>query len=145
MLRTTQERFDSKVHKTATCWLWTASVNCDGYGHFKLNGRCKAAHRVAWWLRYGTWPELLRHTCDNPACVNPDHLVVGTHASNVADRVAKGRSAKGIVNGRAKLTDAIVRTIRQSNETTAELARRYKVDFKSVDRARKKQTWKHVI
>lgn len=143
--KTTQERFDSKVQKTATCWLWTACLDHDGYGHFKLNGKCQCAHRVAWWLKYGTWPKVLRHICDNPACVNLKHLVNGTHASNVADRVAKDRCAKGIKNRWAKLTKAIVKEIRKSKETTAALARRYKVSSTAIYQVRKRLTWKHVI
>lgn len=143
--KTTQARFDSKVKKTATCWLWTACLDCDGYGRFQLNGRPQLAHRVAWWLKYNKWPKILRHTCDNPACVNLDHLVDGTHASNAADRVAKGRSAIGTDHGRAKLTEANVKEIRKSKETTAALARRYGVNFMTIRPARKRQTWKHVI
>lgn len=73
-----EQRFWSKVDKTAACWIWTASVDAKGYGRFALGSRedgIALAHRAAWWLTYGVWPTgVLDHLCFNPACVNPAHL-----------------------------------------------------------------------
>ncbi len=80
----------------ATCHLWTARTNKSGYGTVNINGKMLLAHRVAWEIANGPIPASLwvLHNCpggDNPACCNPDHLWLGTHADNMADMVAKGR------------------------------------------------------
>jgi hypothetical protein len=92
------ERFWSHVHKTNTCWLWTGRTNpTRGYGRMYYNRHDTDTHRIAWELMHGPIPTdmVVCHRCDNPPCVNPDHLFLGTHADNVADKVAKGRQAKG--------------------------------------------------
>jgi len=111
------DRFWEKVNKTDECWIWTAALNEWGYGNFgNANGRTELAHRVAWRLTHGNDAGTLRvcHSCDNPPCVRPDHLFLGTHADNVADQVAKGRQARspGEKNGRVKLSDAAVEELR---------------------------------
>ena len=86
-------RFWSKVNKTDTCWLWTASSRTDGYGVIGIEGKTKSAHRVSWQLTYGDIPDGLYvcHHCDNKLCVNPNHLFLGTAKDNTQDMIQKGR------------------------------------------------------
>lgn len=87
------ERFWSKVNKTDECWLWTRGRTKQGYGTFSLDGKTHNAHRLAWLFTYGDPGELqVLHRCDNPPCVRPDHLFLGTVADNMKDRDAKGRN-----------------------------------------------------
>lgn len=93
------DRFWRKVRRDQPtgCWEWLAATNSDGYGHFFYEGSVIGAHRVSWMLHHGAIPEgaLVCHHCDNPRCVNPAHLFLGTHQDNATDKVVKGRHAWG--------------------------------------------------
>jgi len=124
------------------CWEWQGRLTPDGYGSFRRGH----AHRHSWVLHHGVVPrgKILRHTCDNRICVNPAHLVVGTHADNARDRVERGRSARGESNGQSKLTEADVLAIRASGESDAALGRRYRTATSTIRFARIRKTWKHI-
>ena len=88
------ERFWSKVVKIDDgCWLWTAALLLDGYGQIWLGQTMERAHRLSWIIHFGPIPEGLcvLHTCDNPPCVRPGHLFLGTQLDNVRDAIRKGR------------------------------------------------------
>jgi hypothetical protein len=94
--RTDTERFFEKVEQPANgsaCWVWTAARCSSGYGNFHFGGRVVQAHRVALALFRGVdaGGQCVCHRCDNPRCVNPDHLFVGTHQDNADDKMRKGR------------------------------------------------------
>lgn len=93
----TEARFWAKVDRSGECWVWTGYRDAGGYGRFRFKGAPKRAHRVLWLLTNGAIPDGLHvlHSCDNPPCVNPAHLRLGTNNDNRADMVSKGRQACG--------------------------------------------------
>ena len=108
-----EDRFWEKVEKTKTCWLWHGATRpnkgnsqnpVNNYGNVWKDGRYLAAHRAAWELAYGAIPKnaLVLHACDNPPCVRPDHLFLGTPLSNITDMDNKGRRKNGLPLSREK-------------------------------------------
>ena len=94
----TAEQFWSKVDKSGECWIWNGPKGGRNYGRVFINGRVRPAHQVAWELANGKpFPAgmLACHHCDNPPCVNPDHIFVGTNIDNVLDAIKKGRPFGG--------------------------------------------------
>ena len=152
-----EDRFWSKVDRSGgpdACWPFLRGKNPRGYGRFRLNGRNRSAHCVAYFLTHGEWPSPHGlHTCDNPPCCNPCHIFPGTHADNAADRERKGRGSRhggtasgerngaytkperrrrGDANGRTRISDVKVQEIRQryalGGITFADLGRLFGVD-----------------
>jgi hypothetical protein len=144
-----EERFWSKVNKTEFCWIWTASVKKNGYGQIGYNGTKLYAHRLSWELNNGTIPEdkLVLHKCDNPKCVNPDHLFIGTTQDNINDKIDKNRQAKGEINGMSKLTDINIIDIRKKYHEgikNRDLCKEYNVSHSTIHRIVFNRSWKHI-
>jgi hypothetical protein len=97
-------RFWAKVNKTDGCWGWTGASDCRGYGSIRIGGRYEpqvGAHRLSWVIHRGEISEglFVLHRCDNPNCVRPDHLFLGTHQDNMNDMAEKKRAASGETHG----------------------------------------------
>ena len=140
-----------KIEESTGCVLWVASVARDGYGSFYARGKLIPAHRAAFRMAYGEFNESLNvpHRCDNPRCVNPDHLFLGTQAQNVADMLRKQRHvpSRGVANGRSKLTDEIVRdmfVLRSKGQSFESIGRIYGVSRVTVSSIVKRLAWRHV-
>jgi len=126
-----EDRFWDKVDIKGAdeCWEWTAWKNNRGYGQIGLGRKLVLAHRVSWELKNGPIPKGMEvlHKCDNPACVNPNHLFTGSQKDNMDDMAEKGRRPMGKDVWNAKLTKEDVVKIRESNKKQAELAAIYDV------------------
>ena len=146
------QRFWSKVNRTAPngCWEWAGPRNRDGYGHFQAGGRSVRAHRFSREMDAGPIPAGLCvcHRCDNPSCVRPDHLFVGTQAENLRDMHAKGRGRfpRGQDNGRSKLDEVSVRFIRalRGKVPQRRLASMCGVSKTLVVLVQRREVWEHI-
>lgn len=109
-----KQAFESRIWITPGCWLWQGDVITKGYGRFSFGGGYESAHRLSFRLYVGPIPSghVIRHSCDNPICVNPDHLQSGTQKENIQDAVSRGRMSLGERNGRATITAELVLQIR---------------------------------
>jgi len=132
------------VREVNECWEWLAYKDgYSGYGQFGIHGRKWQAHRVAWILTYGPIPEGLHccHHCDNPGCVNPYHLFLGTNRDNHLDAVRKGRLA-------TKLTEEDVHEIRklyaEGERTQQEIADGFDISNVTVSDITRGKTWSWV-
>lgn len=154
------EKFWSKVviADDNECWLWQSSLSKDGYGMFKTchdyQRKSFRAHRYAYELHNGPIPDglLALHKCDNPTCVNPNHLFLGTQQDNIDDMIAKGRDnmavpCPGERNAAAKLTEAQVIEIRRrkaAGESGYSLAKEFGVIQATISKIVLRKTWRHV-
>jgi hypothetical protein len=153
---TPEERFWKSVQKTSYCWLYQGK---DGYGKLLVEGKYVRAHRFSWKLHFGPIPDglLVCHRCDNKICIRPDHLFLGTHADNAADKVSKGRQARsGATNPQrgenhynAKLTEEDVRQIRTfyalGNTSQTALGKQFGVGPTMIYKIVHGKKWRHVI
>ena len=133
-----EDVFHEKYEKTDSCWNWTGTKHQYGYGIFIVKNKSLRAHRFSYELHKGPIPTglVVLHSCDNPLCVNPDHLSVGTRGDNNRDAVSKGRNAFGERNGHAKLSAQDVEDIRASSLRNVDLAYKYKIDASQISRIR---------
>lgn len=159
------DRFWAKVRKTNSCWLWTGTGTGKGHGELWQAGRMVLAHRISWELHFGPIPLGMGvlHKCDNPPCVRPDHLFLGTQTDNIKDAKRKGRLAsgdrhgsqlhperlaRGEKHGGAKLTAAEVADIRREYSlgkvSQQILGEQYGVNQPEVSRIIRGETWAEV-
>ena len=153
---TIEERFWRFVEKTDSCWSWTGgSRGQKGYGMISAGakgGGKKLAHRLSYEIHKGAIPAgmVVMHACDNPSCVNPDHLKTGTQSENILDSFRKGRKSckpphkQGEGHGASKLDNESVRLIRISTQSIKELAVFYQVSKSSIEKVLNGKTWKHL-
>lgn len=149
---TERARFFSHVEPVpeAGCWLWAASWHPGGYGQMNLRGRPELCHRLSWEMHKGPIPSglLVCHRCDTPACVNPDHLFLGTNTDNMADMLAKGRhrsrTERGEKSARAKITDATAAAIFRANGSRQSIADRFGVNRMTVSHIKLGKQWNTV-
>lgn len=127
---------------TTGCILWTGPKHPCGYGYITAtDAKPTVAHRAAWINARGPIAKglFVCHKCDNPPCINPDHLFLGTHADNMRDMAAKGRASRPS----AKLTAEAVREIRESTQTSISLAQKFGVRPSAIRKAKAGSTWRH--
>lgn len=130
-------RFWAKVDMTGDCWIWRSTINAMGYGVFRYHGKLHKAHRLAWRFVHGELlpaDKIARHACDNPRCINPAHIVPGTHAENTADKIQRGR--RRTARGRSHMTPAQVADARAAyaagGVTQKQLAERYGITLRAM-------------
>lgn len=147
---TATKRFMERVKKTKTCWLWTGALG-NGYGAIIVDGKKQMAHRYSYELYIGPIGNglFVCHSCDNPLCVNPMHLWLGSNADNLADMRSKKRGSKpplldGIRHPKSKLTESQVRDIRQSGMSSKTLANKYGVSDTLIYGIRNGKNWRHL-
>lgn len=161
---TSEERFWSKVEKTEGCWLWVRARTAAGYGHFYILRQHHYAHRFSYELAHGPIPTglIVCHRCDNPQCVRPEHLFLGTDADNSRDKWSKGRGVaptgersgsrrhpeqrpRGESAVLSKLTEDAVRAIRaRADEPRHALAAEFGVSVPTICHVIARRSWRHV-
>lgn len=124
------------------------ATNNKGYGVLMRRPRHWLAHRYIYTQHKGPIPDGMHlcHTCDNPLCVNPDHMFIGTAKDNMQDRERKGRGADrhGSKNGKTKLTVETVHAIRAAEGTTRDLAKQFGISPAQLNKIRNRKVWTHV-
>lgn len=174
-----EERFWARVQKSDGCWIWTGNRTYQGYGSTYnagyYEGKREGAHRIAYRLTYGDFPKelLVCHHCDNPPCVRPDHLFLGSNKDNLLDAKNKGRLPKGEKHWRylrseltkrgykrpgmdwirgsrnhnSKLTESdvrIIRSLRKAGSRCVDLAKAFGIKSCTVESICSLKSWKHV-
>lgn len=130
------------------CFLWLSGASKAGYGNVRYKGKMINAHRVVWMhYNHDVSPNIsIRHKCDNPLCININHLEAGTHADNMRDKVKRNRCyhPAGIKNGRAKLTEAQVKEIYHSPLRQIDLSEKFNIDQTVISDIKTRKIWKHI-
>ena len=146
-----KERFFSKTKRDPKtgCLEWTGALDSDGYGVYWLDGGTSRAHRVAWEIEHGPLTDgtVLLHTCDNPKCVNVNHLSIGSQSDNLTDMKEKERAAAGEDNAASKLIEDDIPRIRRlaaAGFSDTRIGREFGVKPKAIKDVRTGKTWGHI-
>lgn len=140
-------------HDKTSCWEWLGCRKDDGYGMIMFSGKVVGTHRASWIVHNGVIPSGLcvLHKCDNPPCVNPDHLFLGTQADNVRDCSSKGRIRTGDRRGEKSGVSPLsvrqvmeIRDLRKTGLTHQQLADMFGICRQSVTNILSRKTWNHV-
>ncbi len=147
------ERFMKRIIKTLSCWIWQGS-KAKGYGMFRIGYKNVRANRLAWIFFKGAIPTglFVLHTCDNPSCVNPEHLFLGNAMDNCLDKMKKNRYKRGIIFGEkiglSKLKEEDIKEIRKryqnGNVSQRSLAKTFGVRFQTIGAVVRNETWTHI-
>ena len=150
-----RERFFKKVRVKGQedCWIWTGAHNKYGYGRFNYYGKIINAHTASYLINKGeVSPELhVLHQCDNPPCVNPAHLFLGTNLDNIKDKCSKNRQKSGEKTRASKLTSHEVRSIRaeyrrgKHGQGEGVLARKFHISKTAIHDIVNNKSWKHLL
>lgn len=149
---TLRERFDRYTPDAPDdeCWEWQGGRHGSGYGYVSYQYKVLYAHRVSYLLNNGPLIDgrFVCHRCDNPPCVNPRHLFLGTPGDNSADMRSKGRHARGVTNGHSRLTEEAVDEIRRlallASIPQTEIGARFGVSQSAVSRILNANRWVHI-
>lgn len=138
-------KYVDKISSTRGCWEWIGSKTTQGYGLFSIDYKNIQSHRFSMLLAgYNIEGWHILHSCDNPSCVNPAHLSLGTHTDNMRDMSTKGRHNK-INRKNRKLEDSEVKTIRTLNYTHEKLASMFNVSERTIGRIKRCEFYKEVV
>lgn len=129
------------------CWICIShKKRSKGYVKFFHNGKQLRMHRFVYEAAYGSIPvgKLILHSCDNPECINPGHLRLGTHVENIQDKISRNRQAKGEKSGSSKLTEEQVKEILSSSQSARQLAKNFGVTHRAILKIRHAISWSHL-
>lgn len=141
-----EERFSKHSRWEGECRIWGSCTQGGGYGVLTVKGRRHLAHRLAWIERNGNIPAgmYVCHRCDEPRCINPDHLFLGTQTDNMRDASRKGRVSHGEKNHNARLTATQALAIYNDSRNEREIAKAYGVHFGHVNDIKRGRRWRRV-
>ncbi len=143
------DRFHTKyIKKDSGCWEWQEGKH-NGYGQYRVGKTVWRAHRFSALINgISLGDDLIRHTCNNPSCVCPDHLMSGSYKDNSDDKVTAQRQPRGTTHGRSKLTEQQVKDIRDKYVpwvySTTKLAKEYGVSHVMINAIVNKKNWNHI-
>jgi len=130
--------YSNAVKRKNGCWEWERCINKHGYGVSRYKGTIMLAHRVSWMISLGEIKDFhVLHKCDNPKCINPTHLFLGSHQDNITDMVLKGRNS-------SKLTRKDIMKIKVSEYNNHLISKEFGVTERTIRNIRNGTSWKHI-